>query len=116
MGIVMHSCSQLRLKRIISLQCTNVSTCACSMIQVRELDLATLRWRRVGATGSPPPFRIHSSAAVVGDKWIIHGGRRPGKFNVTNQTFVYNFTTNRCAATCALLENALSRLVDSTAP
>lgn len=63
--------------------------------QVRELDLATLRWRRVDAKGTPPCFRIHSSAAVVGDKWIVHGGRRPGKFNVTNQTFVYSFTTNR---------------------
>ncbi len=68
---------------------------ALSWVQVRELDLATLRWRRVDAKGQLPPFRIHSSAAVVGDKWIIHGGRRPGKFNVTNQTFVYNFSTNR---------------------
>ena len=76
-------------------------------VQVRELDLATLRWRRADTKGTPPPFRIHSSAAVVGDKWIIHGGRRPGKFNVTNQTFVYNFTTNRCADTSATRENLI---------
>lgn len=36
------------------------------------------------------------SAAVVGDRWIVHGGRRPGKFNVTAQTYVYCFLTNRC--------------------
>jgi hypothetical protein len=49
----------------------------------------------VDAKGIVPPYRIHCSAAVVGDKWLIHGGRRPGKFNVTNQTFVFDFTCNR---------------------
>jgi hypothetical protein len=41
------------------------------------------------------------SAAVVGDRWIIHGGRRPGKFNVTNQTYIFDFSTLRCAALCS---------------
>ena len=40
------------------------------------------------------------SAAVVGDRWIIHGGRRPGKFNVTNQTYIFDFSTLRCARLC----------------
>ncbi|CAL8470672.1 g10214 [Coccomyxa elongata] len=78
-------------------------------LEVRELDLATLRWRRVDAKGQLPPFRIHSSAAVVGDKWIIHGGRRPGKFNVTNQTFVYNFSTNRWSVLMAEGDVAVPR-------
>ena len=47
--------------------------------------------------GQPPPFRLHSSAAVVANKWIIHGGRRNGKFNVTNEAFVFDFNTLRQA-------------------
>ena len=118
-------------------------------MQVRELDMATLRWRRVEAGGTPPPFRIHCwcmrpprpagdwhrwvamltldwpalasyqltsdslllarSAAVVGDKWIVHGGRRPGKFNVTNQTFVFSFATLRCINAAFSLTSKLCR-------
>ena len=66
-------------------------------IQMRELDLSTMEWRRVDTKGQPPPFRLHSSAAVVADKWIIHGGRRNGKFNVTNDTSVFDFNTLRQA-------------------
>lgn len=74
-----------------------IAGCAYLLLaQVRELDLATLRWRKVETKGIAPPYRIHCSAGVVGDKWIIHGGRRPGKFNVTNQTFVFDFSCNRC--------------------
>lgn len=58
-------------------------------MQIRELDLSTMEWRRVDTKGQSPPFRLHSSAAVVADKWIIHGGRRAGKFNITNDTFVF---------------------------
>ena len=67
-------------------------------MQVRELDLSTMEWRRVETKGQSPPFRLHSSAAVVSDKWIIHGGRRAGKFNITNDTFVFDFNTLRQAA------------------
>ena len=67
------------------------------LTQMRELDLSTMEWRRVDAKGQPPPFRLHSSAAVLADKWIIHGGRRAGKFNVTNDTFVFDFDTLRQA-------------------
>ena len=46
---------------------------------------------------SPPCFRIHSSSAVVGNKWIIHGGRRPNvsKFNVSDQTYVFDLKEHR---------------------
>ena len=63
--------------------------------QVWELDLASFRWRHVECKGATPPYRIHSSASAVVDKWLIHGGRKPGKFNVTNQTFVLDFATWR---------------------
>ena len=36
------------------------SALCCGAAQVRELDVLTLRWRRVEAGGTPPPFRIHS--------------------------------------------------------
>lgn len=64
-------------------------------MQMRELDLSSLEWRRVDTKGAPPPFKTHSSAAVVAEKWIVHGGRRPGKFNVTNDTSVFDFATLR---------------------
>ena len=63
--------------------------------QVWELDLTTFRWRHVECKGHTPPYRIHSSAAVVMEKWLIHGGRKPGKFNVTNCTYVLDFATWR---------------------
>ena len=68
-----------------------------SPMQIRELDLSTMGWRRVDAKGQAPPFRLHSCAAVVADKWVIHGGRKAGKFNVTNDTFVFDFNTLRHA-------------------
>jgi len=67
------------------------------MPQVWELDLTTFRWRHVECKGHTPAYRIHSSSAVVMEKWLIHGGRRPGKFNVTNCTYVLDFTTWRHA-------------------
>lgn len=60
-----------------------------------ELNLVNYSWTKVEAKGRIPPYHIHCSGAVVGDQWFIHGGRRPGKFNVTNQTFVFNFSTFR---------------------
>lgn len=49
----------------------------------------------IGST--PPPFRIHASSAVVGSRWIIHGGRRPNmsKFNVSDQTFVFDLAAHK---------------------
>ncbi|KAK9829027.1 hypothetical protein WJX72_003488 [[Myrmecia] bisecta] len=64
-------------------------------LEVWQLDIASLRWKRVVCGGHIPYYRIHSSAAVVGDKWIVHGGRRPGKFNVSNNTHVFDFETCR---------------------
>ena len=84
-----HICRQESLQQAV--MCQHVH------IQMRELDLSTMEWRRVDAKGQPPPFRLHSSAAVVADKWIIHGGRRNGKFNVTNDTSVFDFNTLRQA-------------------
>ena len=66
--------------------------------QVWELDLTSFRWRKIECKGAIPPYRIHSSAAVVMDRWLIHGGRRPGKFNVTNQTYVLDLNTWRHAS------------------
>lgn len=34
------------------------------MPQVRELDLATLRWQKVETGGVPPPYRIHCRCAA----------------------------------------------------
>lgn len=73
----------------------NVSITVCANVQMRELDLSTLEWRRVDTKGTPPPYKTHCSTAVVAEKWIIHGGRRGGKYNVTNHTTVFDFTTLR---------------------
>eukprot|EP00803_Ostreobium_quekettii_P009677 evm.model.scf_2193.2 EVM.evm.TU.scf_2193.2 scf_2193:7697-13170(-) len=68
-------------------------------VEVWRLDIREWRWEeRVLSNGTqPPPFRIHSSSAVVGRKWIIHGGRRPNvsKFNVSDQTFVFDLDEHR---------------------
>lgn len=64
-------------------------------LQVWQLDLTTYQWQQVECKGTTPPYRIHSSAAVVMDKWFIHGGRKVGKFNVTNQTYILDFKTWR---------------------
>lgn len=68
------------------------------LMQVWELDVRdtkNLVWKRVPCNGSIPGYRIHCSAAVVDNKWILHGGRRPGKFNVTSQTWYLDFNTMR---------------------
>lgn len=68
-------------------------------VEVWRLDIREWRWEdRILTTGaSPPCFRIHSSSAVVGHKWIIHGGRRPNvsKFNVSDQTYVFDLKEHR---------------------
>eukprot|EP00884_Botryococcus_braunii_P004067 jgi/Botrbrau1/13661/Bobra.0292s0010.1 len=68
------------------------------LVEVWELDVKdtkNLVWKRVSLNGSIPGYRIHCSAAVVDNKWILHGGRRPGKFNVTAQTWYLDFNTMR---------------------
>jgi len=72
-------------------------------MQIRELDLSTLEWRKVDAKGNPPPYKTHTSAAVLADKWILHGGRKAGKFNVTNDTFTFDFKSLRQAVSLSPL-------------
>ena len=55
-----------------------------------------LRWDQCNTVGTPPPHRIHSSAALVGAVWVLHGGRIPGRFQTTNTTYAYDFETARC--------------------
>ena len=54
-----------------------------------------LRWDQCNTVGTPPPHRIHSSAALVGAVWVLHGGRMPGRFAVSNGTYAYDFETAR---------------------
>ena len=72
-------------------------------MQIRELDLSTLEWRKVDAKGNPPPYKTHTSAAVLADKWILRGGRKAGKFNVTNDTFTFDFKSLRQAVSLSPL-------------
>ncbi|GMH38370.1 hypothetical protein BSKO_06254 [Bryopsis sp. KO-2023] len=68
------------------------------MVEVWKLGLGDWTWTQVSSNGTtPPPFRIHASCAVVGSKWIVHGGRRPNmsKFNVSDQTFVFDLEEHR---------------------
>lgn len=60
-----------------------------------HLRSPTLCWGQCNTFGTPPMHHIHSSSAVVGAIWVIHGGRRPGKFNTTNATYSYNLDTAR---------------------
>lgn len=46
-------------------------------------------------TGAVPSHRIHPAAAVIGGQWVIHGGRRVGKFNVQNTAHVLDLATHR---------------------
>ena len=54
------------------------------------------KWNLCNTVGTPPPHRIHSSAALVGCIWVIHGGRCPGKFNTTHASYSYEFCKARC--------------------
>lgn len=65
--------------------------------QIYRLDLNDWKWHDVKIEGNAPPYRIHASSAVVGSKWIIHGGRRPNmsKFNVSDQTFIFDLEEHR---------------------
>ena len=57
-------------------------------------------WIRCNTVGTPPPHRIHSAAAMVGDVWVFHGGRCPGQWNTTNATYSYDFSAARCCPSC----------------
>ncbi|KAK9787629.1 hypothetical protein WJX73_006766 [Symbiochloris irregularis] len=64
-------------------------------VEMWELKLSTHTWARVPTTGAIPPLHTNCSAAVVGDQWLMHGGRRAGKPIITNQTYIFNFNTLR---------------------
>ncbi|KAK9842237.1 hypothetical protein WJX81_002080 [Elliptochloris bilobata] len=53
------------------------------------------RWGRCNTVGTPPPHRIHSSAALVGAVWVVYGGRCPGKLTTTNAAHSYDFGAAR---------------------
>lgn len=55
----------------------------------------TWQWEVVQCTGAVPSHRIHPAAAVIGGSWVVHGGRRVGKFNVQNTAHVLDLSTHR---------------------
>ena len=65
------------------------------MLQLWELSLKTMAWTRVSTRGTPLPYRIHAAHAAVGPRWVVAGGRRPGRFNVTADAWEFDFDTMR---------------------
>ncbi|DBB04815.1 TPA: hypothetical protein ACH3X3_010105 [Trebouxia sp. C0006] len=75
-----------------------------SVAEIWQLDLVTFHWNQVACKGSLPPYRVHTSSAVVENRWILHGGRIPApatQFNVQNQSYVLNLNTWRWSALMA---------------
>ena len=70
------------------------------MYAVRLKGPNALMWVSINTIGTPPPHRIHSSAALVGEVWVFHGGRTPGPWSTTNATYSYDFETSRCCPSC----------------
>lgn len=60
-------------------------------VELYALDWAAKAWTRLPFFTPPPPLRTHAAGAVVGDRLILQGGRRPGPFNVTAAAWEFDF-------------------------